>query len=75
MLQTPMDELQLQLGMSNFIRSRWKLVEQTVIRIQINLVQHTKPNHTTSMTQWQETYRDKAWPPNTPGTQEAEGDI
>ena len=27
------------------------------------------------MTQLQETYRDKSWPPNTPGSQKAEGDI
>ena len=36
--------------MSNSSRSRWKLAEQTVIRIRINLVQHTKPSHTTSVT-------------------------
>ena len=36
-------------------RSRWKLAEQTVIRVRIDLVQHTKLSHTTSMTQRQET--------------------
>ena len=42
-------------GMSNSSRSRWKLAEQTGIRVRINLIQHTKPSHTTSMTQRQET--------------------
>ena len=41
--------------MSDFSRSRWRLTEQTVVRVRINLVQHTQPSHTTSMTQWQET--------------------
>ena len=30
-------------------------IRHTVIRVQINLVQHTKPSHTTTMTQRQET--------------------
>ena len=42
-------------GMSNSSRSWWNLAEQIVIRVRINLVEHTKPCHTTSMTQWQET--------------------
>ena len=41
--------------MSNSSRSSWKLDEQTVIRVRINLVEHTKPSNTTSMTQRQET--------------------
>ena len=57
-------------GMSNSSRSRWKLAEQTVIVVLINRVQHTKPSHTTSMTQRQETYQGKVWPPNTPGAQD-----
>ena len=40
-------------GMSNSERSRWKLTEQTMIRIRINLVQHTQCNMT-SMTQRRE---------------------
>ena len=36
-------------------RSGRKLAEQIVIRVLINLVQHTKPSHTASMTQRQET--------------------
>ena len=32
------------LGMSNSSRKRWKLSKQTVIRVQINLVQHTRPS-------------------------------
>ena len=54
-LQTPMDELRPRLGMSNSSRSRFKLAEQTVIRVRINLVQHTKPSHMTSMKPRQET--------------------
>ena len=42
-------------SMSNSSRSRRKLAEETVIRVWINLVQHTKPSHTTSMIQRQET--------------------
>ena len=53
--QTPIDELLPQLGMSSSSRSRWKLAEQTVIRVRTNLLQHTKLNHTTLMTQRQET--------------------
>ena len=51
--------------MSIFSRSRWMLTEQTVIRVRINLVQHTKLSSD----------RDKTWPPITPRAQEAEGDI
>ena len=54
-LQTSMDELRPQLSMLNTIKSRWKLSEQTVIGVQINLVQHTKLCHMTSMTHRQET--------------------
>ena len=43
------------LWMSNSSRSRWKLAEQIGISVQINLVEHTMPSHTKSMTQWQET--------------------
>ena len=42
-------------GISNSDRSRWKLAEQTMIRVRINLVQHTQcSNMTSSMTQRQE---------------------
>ena len=40
--------------MSNSYRSRWKLTEQTMIRVRINLVQHTQCNNMTSTTQRQE---------------------
>ena len=49
-----MDELQPQLGMSNSDRSRWKLTEQTMIRVRINLVQHTQCSNMMPMTQRQE---------------------
>ena len=61
-------------GMSNSTRSRWKLAEQTVIRVGINLVQHTKHSHVDDTTT-RNCDRDKAWPPNIPGAHEAEGDI
>ena len=61
--------------MSNSSRSRWKLAEQTVIRVRINLAQQTQPSHTTSMAQRQETDRGIAWIPNTPGNLKAECDI
>ena len=54
-LRTKMDELRPQLDMSTSGRSRWKLTEQTMIRVRINLVQHTQFNNMTSMTEWQET--------------------
>ena len=38
-------------GMQNSRRRRWKLALQTVISVRINLIHHTKPSHTTSMTQ------------------------
>ena len=61
--------------MSNCTRSRWKLAEQ-VIQVRINLVQHTQPSNTTSMTQRQENSdRGKTWPSTTPGARQAEGDI
>ena len=41
-------------GMSNSDRSRWKLSEQTMIRVLINFVQHTQCSNMTSMTQRQE---------------------
>ena len=41
-------------GMSNSNRSRWKLTEQTMIRVRINFVQHTQCSSMTSMTQIQE---------------------
>ena len=41
-------------GMSNSVRSRWKLTEQTMIRVRINLVPHTQCSNKTSMTQRQE---------------------
>ena len=41
-------------GMSNSDRSRWKLTEQTMIRVRINLMQHTQCINMTSMTQRQE---------------------
>ena len=36
---------------SNSNRDRWKLTEQTMIRVRINLVQHTKCSNMTPMTQ------------------------
>ena len=42
-------------SMSNSCRRRYKLAEQTVNQVQINLVQHTQPSNITSMTQRQET--------------------
>ena len=36
--------------MSNSDRSRWKLTEQTMIRVRINLLQHTKYSNMTLMT-------------------------
>ena len=42
-------------GMSNSSWSRLKFAKQTVIRVRINSVHHTKPSHTTKMTQRQET--------------------
>ena len=42
-------------GMSNSDRRRWKITEQTMIRVRINLVQHTQCSTMTSMTQRQET--------------------
>ena len=41
-------------GIPNSDRSRWKLTEQTMIRVRINLVQHTQCSNMTSMTHWQE---------------------
>ena len=41
-------------SMSNYGRSRWKLTEQTMIRVRINLVQRTQCSNMTSMTQRQE---------------------
>ena len=41
--------------MLNSGTSRWKLTEQTLIRVRINLVQHIQSSNMTSMTQWQET--------------------
>ena len=41
-------------GISNSDRSRWKLTEQTMIRVRINLVQHTQCSKMTWMTQRQE---------------------
>ena len=41
-------------GMSISVRSRWNLTEQTMIRVRINLVQHTQCSIMTSMTQRQE---------------------
>ena len=40
--------------MSNSDRSRWKLTEQTMTQVRINLVQHTQCSNMTSMTQRQE---------------------
>ena len=54
---------------SSICRSR-KLTEQTVIRVWINLLQHTRPSNITSITQWQESLiRTNS------GAQEADGDI
>ena len=41
--------------MSNSGRRRWKLTEQTMIRVRIHLVQQTQSGNMKSMTQWQET--------------------
>ena len=41
-------------SMSNSGRSRWKLAEQSMIQVRINLVQHTQCSNTASMTQQQE---------------------
>ena len=38
-------------SMSNSSGNRWKLVEQTVIRVRIYLVHHTKLSHAKAMTQ------------------------
>ena len=43
------------LNLSNSRKSRWKLAEQTLIIVRINLVQHAKPSNTTLMTQRQMT--------------------
>ena len=40
--------------MSNSDRSRWKLTDQTMIRVRINLLQHSECSNMTSMTQRQE---------------------
>ena len=56
--------------MLNSSRSRWKLDEQIVISVLINLVQHIKPSHTTSVTQ-----RHDVTLIGTHGAQEGEGDI
>ena len=53
-LLTLMDELQPQVGGTNSDRSRWKLTEQTLIRVRINLVQHKICSNMTSMKQRQE---------------------
>ena len=42
-------------GMTNSDTIRWKITEQTTIRVRINLVQHTQCSNMTSMTQQQET--------------------
>ena len=42
-------------AMSNSDKSRCKLTEQTMIRVRINLVQHSQYSNMTSMTQGQET--------------------
>ena len=49
----PQMEFEVCSGMSNSRRSRWKLAEQTVIRVQI--VRYNKSHNTTSTTQRQET--------------------
>ena len=52
------------------------LYGQTVIRVRINLVQHTQPSNIASITQRQEKLgSEQAWPLNTHGAQEAGGDI
>ena len=56
---------------SNSGRSRWKLAEQTVISVLINLVQHTIIQYVYDTTT-RNSDQDKVWPPNTPGAQEPE---
>ena len=51
---------------------RWKLTEQTMIWVPINLEQHTQSSNMTFMTWWQETLN--ALPPNTPGAPVADDD-
>ena len=56
--------------------SRWKLAEQTVIRVRINLVQYTKPMQPdVDDTTTRKSYQGEARPLNTPDAQEAEDDI
>ena len=78
-VKTPVDELRPQLVMSNSSRSRRKLAEQAMIRVRINLVQHTQPSNMTLMTQQETDQRilgtEYTWAPNTPGAREAGGDI
>ena len=50
-----MDELQPQIGMSNPCSSGWKLTEQIMILVWINLEQLTQYSNIKSMTQQQET--------------------
>ena len=52
------------------------LAEQTIIRVRINLVQHTQPNNMRSnVTITRNSDQDNAWPPNTLGAGETEDDI
>ena len=73
-LQTLIYELQLQLGMSNSDRCRWKLAEQTIIRV-IYCTTYTEQQHEVDDTTTRKSDHGKAWPPNTPGAREADDDI
>ena len=55
-------------GMSNSDRRIWKLTEQTMIQVRINLVQFRQCSNMTSMTTTRKSDQSKVWPLNTPGS-------
>ena len=61
--------------MSNSDLSGWKLTEQTMIRVLINLLQQTVQQHDVDDTTARKSDHGQSWPPNTPGGREAEDDI
>ena len=70
-----MDELRSQLKFAGTVVDADVNTEKTVIRVRIILVQYSVREQDIDDTTTKNSYHGKAWPPNTPGTREAEGDI
>ena len=69
-------------GMSNSSRNRWMLAEQTFhllnrqwLVFELTLYNILSQQHYVDHTTTRNSDQDKAWPPNTPGAQEAQGHI